>query len=344
MPNILASEIKAAQTTLLTAEESSDFIPLMVNNLVADQKVDFNVYLKIKKPQGDDFQYVICCPKGEVFPLQWIEKLKASRITGAYFNRSDYPLVLDYCSQNLNLVLKDQNIPLRGKITILHDATLLWVRYFCIEEQARSSNQIKLGLFFINHLLDQLHDPNYHRDWLLEICRHENSLYTHSLNTCLLSLAFTNFMKWPKIRIQNFGLGALLHDVGMTKITPEVLQKHETLTEEERSLINKHTIYGFNLLKDFPLIWSEALLMVHQHHEHCNGSGYPEGLTESAIHPWAHILHIIDGYEALTAQRSWRHSYTPLEALKIMREEWEATKKYNGTYLANFIKYLSSSM
>lgn len=166
------------------------------------------------------------------------------------------------------------------------------------------------------------------------------------LGIVLLGWMFTQFLgNLAKTALQGDGIDHLsILSQDITHAFKDSEQKREALTEKERDLINRHPTYSYNLIKDFHLLSSEALLMVHQHHEQCNGTGYPEGLTETAIHPRAHLLHIVDGYEALTAKRSWRQAYQPVEALQIIRQEWEKTKKYNGAYLANFIRYLSSSL
>ena len=82
--------------------------------------------------------------------------------------------------------------------------------------------------------------------------------------------------------------------------------------------------------------------MVLHHHENGDGSGYPDGLKIDGIHHWARILRILDSYEAMTAERPWRHAMEPKEALWLMRNGWEKNKLFDKNYLQTFIKFLAS--
>jgi HD-GYP domain-containing protein (c-di-GMP phosphodiesterase class II) len=83
------------------------------------------------------------------------------------------------------------------------------------------------------------------------------------------------------------------------------------------------------------------MVMIFQHHEFGDGSGYLQGLKLPMIHQWARILRIIDSYEAMTSNRSWREKYDPLGALQEMRQEWSNKGIFDTNYLVAFIKFLS---
>jgi HD-GYP domain-containing protein (c-di-GMP phosphodiesterase class II) len=78
-----------------------------------------------------------------------------------------------------------------------------------------------------------------------------------------------------------------------------------------------------------------------RHHENGDGSGFPEGLKLSAIHPWARIMRIIDSYDGLTGERPGYSPISPKEALWTMRQHWEESKVYDHYYLLAFIKFLA---
>ena len=128
----------------------------------------------------------------------------------------------------------------------------------------------------------------------------------------------------------------------MTKVPRQVIAKPARLSEAEMDVVKRHPVVGYNMLKNYAAIRWEVLSMVRQHHEHGDGSGYPEGLSLKNIHPWARIIRILDSYEALTTERSWRPAFDPKEALWVMRTEWENSQFYDQGYLKLFIRFLAN--
>jgi putative nucleotidyltransferase with HDIG domain len=115
-------------------------------------------------------------------------------------------------------------------------------------------------------------------------------------------------------------IGAFLHDVGNQTLPPELLAKPGPLSAEEWKLVQKHTEIGDSLLRglEFP---AEIRRMVRNHHEHWDGSGYPDGLAGEQIPLAARILCIADVYDALTTRRSYRGAFSSEQALTIMERE-----------------------
>jgi response regulator RpfG family c-di-GMP phosphodiesterase len=119
-------------------------------------------------------------------------------------------------------------------------------------------------------------------------------------------------------QIEELGVGALLFDIGMTKVPKELLHKTTPLTPEERAIVEKHTTEGFDMLRtqhDISLLSAHCAL---QHHERYDGSGYPRGLKGNEIHEYAQIIAIADVYDALTSPRSYRNRYSPSEAIEYL--------------------------
>jgi len=117
-----------------------------------------------------------------------------------------------------------------------------------------------------------------------------------------------------------FEMGALLHDVGKVAVPLEVLNKEGSLTPEEWRLLRSHPEEGVRLLGDVAFPWDIRPMMRH-HHEHWDGSGYPDGLAGAEIPFSARILTVTDIYDALTTDRAYRGAHTREEALEIMERE-----------------------
>ncbi|HEX5725146.1 MAG TPA: HD domain-containing phosphohydrolase [Longimicrobiaceae bacterium] len=117
-----------------------------------------------------------------------------------------------------------------------------------------------------------------------------------------------------------FRMGAFLHDLGKTEVPEEILNKPGRLTEEERLIMERHTIIGDEMLAPVEFPW-DIRPMVRSHHERWDGQGYPDRLERERIPLSARILRIADVFDALTTARSYRRPLTPEEAFEIMEKD-----------------------
>ncbi|UCD33602.1 MAG: HD domain-containing protein [Desulfobacterales bacterium] len=139
----------------------------------------------------------------------------------------------------------------------------------------------------------------------------------HSINVMAFALGFAAHTGFNSHDMKIFGLAALLHDVGKTKIDPEILQAAGKLSDEEFEEMKKHTTIGFNILDKCQFNDQRIKLTALDHHEKLDGSGYPNG--KSNLSEIAQIIGIIDCYEALTNDdRPYRSAMDPLKALEII--------------------------
>jgi len=133
----------------------------------------------------------------------------------------------------------------------------------------------------------------------------------------------------------------LLHDIGKIGIKDEVLSKTGKLTEEEFAHIKSHPVKSYQVLKPV-LALQDILPAVKHHHEHFDGSGYPDGLKGSQIPLHARILQIADVWDALTSTRSYRAAMTTAEAMEIMRAEAGTTM--DPELVASFLEMMQQNI
>ena len=113
--------------------------------------------------------------------------------------------------------------------------------------------------------------------------------------------------------------GILLHDVGKTRISTDILNKKGKLTKEEFDIIKKHPELGIEVLEETGVEFKEERIVTLQHHENDDGSGYPYGLKKDEIQLCGKIARIIDVYDALTAKRSYKGALRPFAAIIEMK-------------------------
>jgi len=114
--------------------------------------------------------------------------------------------------------------------------------------------------------------------------------------------------------------GGIVHDIGKVAVPDPILLKADTLTPEERQIIEQHPVQGEQIcapLRSFRLV----LPIIRHHHEKLDGSGYPDHLCGEEIPLTARILQIVDVYDALTTERPYRSIISPREALEVIARE-----------------------
>jgi len=140
-------------------------------------------------------------------------------------------------------------------------------------------------------------------------------------------------------RLRALKYAALLHDLGKVFIPAEILSKPGTLSDVEKSMVQLHPKYGYDVLRTIDLSWDVAEI-VYQHHERLDGSGYPDHLTGDKLIPESRILAVADVAEAMVSHRPYR----PALPLKKACEELErnADRLYDRTIAGTCIKVLNS--
>jgi len=166
----------------------------------------------------------------------------------------------------------------------------------------------------------------------------DNYLASHAVKSTIISLIIGFSLKLPLHRLIELGVAALLHEIGMIKLPPQIYLSRRPLQPNEQKAILTHPILSYNLLKafGFPLTVTLAAL---EHHERENGSGYPRQLPGDRISLYAKIIAVACSYEALSAQRPHKEAkdgYTGM--LELLKNEG---KKYDDTVVRALVFSLS---
>ena len=124
----------------------------------------------------------------------------------------------------------------------------------------------------------------------------------------------------PEEHITALRRAGIVHDIGKVVVPDSILLKTEPLSPEDMEVMRKHPVVGEHICKPMRT-FRLVLPIIRHHHEHHDGSGYPDGLRGAEIPVTASILQLVDVYDALTTERPYRHASTPSEALEIMDAE-----------------------
>ena len=129
----------------------------------------------------------------------------------------------------------------------------------------------------------------------------------HSRRVAQYAALIAENLGWSKEEIQNLKNCAYLHDIGKIGIPDQILNKPGKLTNEEFNLIKQHTTIGQDILKDITII-PHIDEVTRSHHEHYDGTGYPDGLKGNEIPIQARIIALADSYDAMNSRRIYRNA------------------------------------
>jgi HD-GYP domain-containing protein (c-di-GMP phosphodiesterase class II) len=155
---------------------------------------------------------------------------------------------------------------------------------------------------------------------LTKLRTHDEYTFSHCVNVAVLSLGFARFNMMPEKHLKPLGVAALFHDVGKALVPDEVLNKPGKLDTEEFEIMKRHPRDSYKLLKEERGVNRDILHGVAGHHEKINGQGYPLGLPDEKIHPYARIICVCDIYDALTSDRVYKPGIPATRAMKILYE------------------------
>jgi HD-GYP domain-containing protein (c-di-GMP phosphodiesterase class II) len=166
-------------------------------------------------------------------------------------------------------------------------------------------------------------------------------LYTHSINVSLLSMLMGKWLKYDYKRLKSLVTAGFLHDIGKSKIPPEILNKPGPLTGEEFEEVKQHCTIGYKLAETFPGMNEDILKGILQHHEREDGSGYPFGLKGDRIHETARIIAVADVYDAMTSNRYHRERICPFDVIEHMEKDnfGILDHRISSTFLKNIASY-----
>lgn len=217
------------------------------------------------------------------------------------------------------------------------------VREFFINTQQSSAGRALISNQQLEKTVNQIIEDLLSQKELMvnlqDIRTMDDYTFAHSVNVCVLSLITGIAFGFSKTQLTHLGMGALLHDIGKTKIPQSIMNKPGKLTEEEFSIMQKHSQYGYDILRE-----QVSLLTAHmalEHHERYDGTGYPNGMQGKDIHLFSRICSVADVYDAVTADRVYRKAFAPHEAYELLAASGGSHFDYHvvSTFLRNVAAY-----
>ncbi|MBF0505781.1 MAG: HD domain-containing protein [Nitrospirae bacterium] len=322
--------------------------------LVPGAKINFGLYLMIKL----DFSPLL---EATVENPAQIHKGIFTISGDIVIKKSDIPLYLQY----LNSFTISQRIPaeerLRTRMTVIKEKAKIILRDFLdgpaalagvmgkgTKEKAKILvceilNNPKCGESMrelegpVNGMIDGIMENGSAIYGLLSLKGHDYYTYTHSVNVAALAINLGIALDLKRDHLEKLGMGAILHDIGESVISPRIVHRQGSLSEAEYRVFRNHVIEGEKILCNYKEFPGESFPAVVQHHEKLSGKGYPHQLSGKQITIFGRITAIADCFDALTTSRPFKPAVPPYKALSVLAGE---TANYDHEFLRVFIKTL----
>ena len=154
---------------------------------------------------------------------------------------------------------------------------------------------------------------------LTTLKNYDNYTFTHMVNVSILTMGQARGLGIDGALLREFGLAALMHDIGKVRTPLEVLNKPDKLTDAEFAIMKRHTIDGAEMLRGTPDIPALAPVVAFEHHLRLDGSGYPDGANRPTLNSGTMLCGIADVYDAMRSQRAYQQAFPTDRILEVLK-------------------------
>ncbi|HEY3091959.1 MAG TPA: HD-GYP domain-containing protein [Vicinamibacterales bacterium] len=154
---------------------------------------------------------------------------------------------------------------------------------------------------------------------LTALKNYDDYTFTHMVNVSILTMGQARGLKVEGALLREFGLSALMHDIGKVKTPTEILNKPDKLDEREFEIMKRHTVDGAEILRRTPEMPTLAPIVAFEHHLRLDGTGYPNGVKRGQLNLATMLCGIADVYDAMRSQRTYQQAFPTDRILAVLQ-------------------------
>jgi putative nucleotidyltransferase with HDIG domain len=148
---------------------------------------------------------------------------------------------------------------------------------------------------------------------------YDNYTFTHMVNVSILTMGQARALGIDGPLLREFGLAALMHDIGKVRTPLEILNKPDKLTDDEFTIMKRHVVDGAEILRATPDIPALAPVVAFEHHLRLDATGYPHGVTRPTLNVATMLCSIADVYDAMRSQRKYQKAFPSERILEVLK-------------------------
>ena len=154
---------------------------------------------------------------------------------------------------------------------------------------------------------------------LTTLKNYDNYTFTHMVNVSILTMGQARGLGIDGPLLREFGLAALMHDIGKVRTPLDILNKPDKLTDQEFTIMKRHVVDGAEILRMTPDVPALAPVVAFEHHLRTDGSGYPHGVARSSLNIGTMLCSIADVYDAMRSQRHYQKAFPTDRILAVLK-------------------------
>ncbi|MCW9028267.1 MAG: HD-GYP domain-containing protein [Kangiella sp.] len=221
------------------------------------------------------------------------------------------------------------------KIKSTFDRSYTHIYQLMSDVQRDSKIDIEGSKELVSHTVDSILRNETAMFWLSKIKHQDEYTSEHCVRVGILAIAFGKYLQLSRENLEALGMCGMLHDVGKMKVPQDILNKPASLSPEEFAEVKKHTLLGYEFLKNHGGIDEQICAVARNHHERMNGDGYPRNVESQLLSLYDRIIAIVDSYDAMTSDRCYHKGIPASQALSVLYKE--QTNHYDAELVQQFI-------
>jgi len=240
-----------------------------------------------------------------------------------------------YIENNLSSILADEKISDERKRQVAYESSLNIAEELI--QNPTSPTVVKRATRIVEGLvnLHQKDDGGFQK--IVQLMSVDYSIISHSANVATYSISIGKSLGISRNDLYELGIGALLHDIGKSKVPTGILNKAGKLTSDEFKIMKEHVSYGLKMASNNPVVPRQSLIPILNHHERLTGIGYPYGKSSSDIPLFGLITAVADSFDAMTTNRVYQEALSTFKALEILLTQ---TDNYDLKVLSGLLKLM----
>ncbi len=298
--------------------------PISIEYFAEKRKFEVDVFIKLSADK-----FVLFGREGQIFGDEHSEKFKQKSLEYFFIRAVDFGKLADQAVTVAGIAISQKNIASSFKIMALENACVsLFNEIKAVGFDERALGHAQTVSLVTMNLISKV--PNL-ADLVERLIKNSVRDERHSLMVSAMASMLGIAMGWTRhATLERLALGGLLHDVGKLNLPPDILAKgFEDLNKDEKIIYKSHCEFGRETLAKMRLIPDDVRLMVFEHHELADGSGYPRGIKDLLISPYGRVMSLANAFTESVL------SLGPVVSTSNIKSAFD---KMNGDHSAQFNK------
>ena len=294
--------------------------PVHIDQILAQQRMDVDVYIRL-----GETKFILVAKAGLGNPVEQLAKYKGKNVHYLWVREADFATMVRQTISVAGMVVQQKGVGDASKLTVIEQAATAVFK----ECESMGLNELVYGhAKMVTEATIVLIDSNPQLAKLSQLYQSADpDLARHSMMVSVVSVMLGVGHNWIKAgTLEKLALGGFLHDIGKTKLPDEILKKHSTqLTSDERIIYKSHCEVGKQMVSSIKDVPDDVLLMIYEHHEYADGSGFPKGIKDFQMSPLARVVALANEYVQTLESRAHKNS---AHAARRVYEEIEVSRGF----------------